>query len=179
MRVALIYHLTCHHRLATQIKGLITGHHMMTTSNLKLLTFYTTETRCLLGTSTTFSVSGLHLLPSMMMNHHFKRCCIFITLLTLLLSAMPPGNSSVYNIMDPGWQKMFHCGCKQSMMSGFRILILWSIISYPTLISSLVLIMCHIKSTQLMVFITFNTSCPEIGLGSKWWVFAMVPLIWY
>ena len=167
MRVALIYHLTCHHLLTTQIKGLMTGHHMITASNLKLPTFPTAETRYLLGTSTTSSVSRLHLLPSMMTNHHSQRCCIFITLSTLLLLVMSPGNPSVYNIINLGWQKMFYHGCKQSMTSGFGILILWSIISYPTPISSPVLIMHHIKSAQLMVLITFNTSCLEIGLGSK------------
>ena len=148
-----------HHLLTTQMKDLMTGHPMIITSNLKLLTSSSIEIRCLLGISTFYSAFGLHLLLSMMMNHHFHRLCVCTTPSIPLLSAMSPGNLLVYSIMEPDLQRVFRHGCRQSMMCGFAIPTFWSTTFSPILISSLISIMCHFKCTQLMESTAFKTSC--------------------
>ena len=174
MRMAMTSHPIHHLLLTAQIKDLMTRHHMIVASSLKWLTSYSTEIKCLLGTSTSSSACGLCLLLPMAMNQCFQRLWLCTIWLIPLLLAMLPGNPSACSIMEPDPWKMFHLEWKRSTMSGFGISTLWCITSCLIPISSQILIMHHFKSTQLMESITFKTSCLEIGLGNKWYVFAMV-----
>lgn len=167
MRMAMTYPSIHHHLLATQIKDLMIGHPMIIASNLKSLTSSSVEIRCLLGISTFYSAFGLHLLPSMMMNHHFQRLHMCTTPSIPLLLATLLGNLLVYSIMEPDLQRVFRHGCRQSMMSGFEIPAFWSTTFSLILISSPISIMRRFKSTQLMESTAFKTSCLEIGLGNK------------
>ena len=153
--------------LATRIKDLMIGHHMIITSNLRSLTSYSAKIRCLPEISTSYSASGLHLLPSTAMNHCLQRLCMCITLLIPLLSVTSHGNLLAYSITEPNLKGMFHHGCKLNMMSGSGIHVLWFTTSCLILISNLILITHRFKSAQVMDSITFKTSCLQIGPGIK------------
>ena len=166
-RVAMTYCLALLLPLTTQIKDLMSGHHIIIASNLRLLTSYSTEIRCLLGISTSYSASGLHLLPSTVINHHFQRLPMCTTLSIPLLLVTLHGNHLAYSIMELNLNGMFCHGCKLNMMSGSRIHVLWFTTSCLIQISSLTLIIHHFKSTQVMESIAFKTLCLKIGPGIK------------
>ena len=151
--------------LATQTKDLMTGHHMIITSNLRSLTSYSAEIRCLLGISTSYLASGLRLLLSTAMNHHFRRLRMCMRLSIPLLSVTSHGNLLAYSIMEPNLKGMFCHGCELNMMSDSGIHGLWFTTSCLILILSLILIMHYFKSAQVMDSIAFKTSCLRIGPG--------------
>ena len=153
--------------ITTQIKDLMTGFHMIIASNLRLLTFYSAKIRCPLGISTSYSASGLHLLPSMAINHHFQGLHICTTLSILLLSVMLHGNLLAYSITEPNLKVTFRHGCMLNTMSSSRIHACWFIISCLIRISSLISIMHHFKNTQVKDSITFKILCLQIGPGIK------------
>jgi len=166
----------CHH-LMTPIRDLMTGHYIIPTWNLKLLTFYSTKIRCPLGISTSCSACGLHHLLSMVMNCHFQRLLICTIQLILLLLAILHENPLACSTMEPDLLTMYHHGWRWSMTFGSGIPTFLFTTSYLILISNPILIMHHFKSTQLMGPITFKISCPEIGLGHRQYVFATISLI--
>ena len=167
MRVGMAYDLIFFLLLITQIKDLTTGHHMIIASNLRWPTSYSAEIKCLQEISTSYSASGLRLLPATVMNHHFRRLRICTTLLIRLLLVTLHGNPLVYSITDPNLKVMFHHGCRLNMMSGSGIHVLWSTTSFLIPISSLTSITHHSKSARVMDAIAFKTSFLGIGPGIK------------
>ena len=160
------YHLTLLLHLM-MIEDLMIGHHMVIASSLRLPTFYSAKIRCPPQISTFYSASGGHLLLPMAVYHRFWRLHICTKPLIPLLLVALHGNLSAYSIMDPSQKIMFHLGCKLNTMFGSVIHALWSTTSCPITISSLILIMHHFKSAQLMDSIAFMTSCLRIGPGIK------------
>ena len=145
IRMEMIYRLT--HLPAILIWGLTTGSHTIIASNSNLLTSSSIMNRCLLGTSTSFLVSGQHLLRSMRMSPLFQMLKNFMMSLIPLLLATSSGNHLAYSIMELSLHTTYHHGCKQNMTSGFKTPKLLSIICCQTLILNLISIMCPFKST--------------------------------
>ena len=82
------FHLKLLLLLVNQIRGLMTGHHMMITLSLKLQTSYFILTRCLQVISTSFLTSGQHLLLLMTTRHPFPPLLTCTTQLMQLLLAI-------------------------------------------------------------------------------------------
>jgi hypothetical protein len=133
--------------------------------------FYSAEIRCRLETPTSFSSSGPHLWPSLILNSHSGT--LHTSNVIDLTPVTPLGDvtwrsfiHSPYSIMDTDVWKTAHHGCKRNMTFGFGILARWSTTSCPSPISGPVSITRRIKSTPLE-FIASKTSRlgpSELGL---------------